>query len=80
MSMSPRINSKQPTMMIPTVMNMITAVKRKAVERMKNKMSSLILLLCEVGMCVLLWSGGLVWWRRGDLDWDLWEKIEMVLN
>jgi hypothetical protein len=48
-------------MMIPTMMNIITAVKRRAVESMKNKM-------CEVGMCVLLWSVGLVWWRRGDLD------------
>ena len=37
--MSPRINSKQPTTMIPAMMNMITAVKRRAVERMKNKIS-----------------------------------------
>jgi hypothetical protein len=73
MSMSPRINSKQPTMMIPTVMNMITAVKRKAVERMRNKMSSFI--FAAVRLACVYCCGVLDWFGGGEETWTgIYEK------
>jgi hypothetical protein len=50
-------------MIIPAMMNMITAVKRRAVERMENKMSSVIFCCCVRLVCVyccrvLDWLGG----------------------
>jgi len=56
-------------MTIPTAMNIITAVKRRAVERMKNKMSSFI--FAAVRFVCVYCCGVLDWFGGGEETWTV---------